>query len=407
MFTQDDLSKLTKSLVTRLPHIEPFLFVIPMRVLSPEEYQAKIPAHLPQTAACTSTEFLFQSEFIAQAPAPQQRGLILHEILHGALEHLSHPWRDKTITEESFFRLRNIAQDVVVENFVAELSEADQPGVKPADRYIQNFMPLPDSYAKYKGWNWRDVYEDLRSQADVQPNDSFDHHGYGDDNTPEAAQARAEAERLWKSAQKASEAARQALAGNAPGIDNIAITAAAEKVRWQDTLADFLQSIPSPERKTWTKVRRRPFCTRQEYRPSKTGEQPALDHVYLFVDTSGSMHGTLATVAADILGLMRAVQVSTLEIVYYDVGVQRRDVIDFDDMEGYTITSMPGGGGTAVRPAMEEVVGSPDYVQGAPFVVLTDGYDDYNIGSLPTGPLVWLSYEKPVNSDRGVSLLVK
>lgn len=408
-FTQESLRSLIKDLLLRVPQIEPFMFVVKMTVLPKELFVKQYGAMA--TACCTRNEFIFCDEFIGSLPVPKQRGLILHEIFHGALGHLTDPYRDNTITNESFRKLANLAQDYVNENFVREVGKADDPRSPENERAIQCNYEINETLNKYAGWSWRNVYDDLRANAQVQQNqggtgdgEGLDDHQFGEGEPSDGESANQE--RIWKAAREESEKIRDTLAaGNTAGAGDIAIKPDIHTVPWQQTLSHLMTSVPDQSRKSWSRVKRRPFALRKEYVPVHAGTVQALNRVYMLVDTSGSMHYVLDRCAADIMQLMHELEVQHLELVYYDVGIQERISIEQQDMREYRITHMKGGGGTCVRLAMEELVKDPEFEEGV-FVVLTDGYDDYRIGDLPIQNLIWLSYEHPVVSDVGTCVMI-
>jgi len=401
---QTELNNLIKDLTLRVPQLEPFMYVCKLRVLTSEEYAKIVPPPMPQTAGCSRKEFIFNSDFIDSLPAPKQRGLILHEILHGALGHITHPFIDKTLTYSSFKLLANVAQDYVIENIVNEIGKQESPTAKIEDRQIQCNYEVDATLLKYNGWNWRQVYDELRANAKEIP-PQFDQHGSPDDS--DSDEDANNSERLWKAAREESERINEELkASNTKGTGDIVIEPDVAIIPWQETLASLLTSIPEKTRKSWSRVKRRPFVTRGEYQPTIAGTRDALEHVYMFIDTSGSMYDVLNTCAADIMNLLHTIEVEKLELIYYDVGIQERIVVEAEDIKNFKIHSMKGGGGTCVKLAIDEVMKSEDYVEDAVFLVLTDGYDDYRLGDVNINSLIWLSYGTAIESDCGTSIIV-
>jgi predicted metal-dependent peptidase len=401
MFTQKDLVKVVKELTLRVPQVEPFFFVIPFEVVEESVYVETISPMA--TAAVSAKRAAFCDTFIDKLPRPKQLGLVLHEILHPALNHLSDPFIDHSVTRSSFKRLANIAQDFVIENMICEIAEAESPNIDMDKRPLQCNFVVDKNMLRFKGMGWRQVYEILRSECvdgGFGYGKEFDTHEDGEDG--EAGD-----DAVWQAARKESEQIQEALAkGSERGAGDIAIKPDKPVIVWQDILQSYLTSLPAPVRKTWARVKRRPFTLRKQYEPTRTGNLDALNHVYLLVDTSGSMHEWLPKAAADILNLFKVIEVGSVEIVYYDVGIQARVELDNEDLSDYKIQSMPGGGGTCINLALEELAKDPDFDLDAPIVVLTDGYDDYHVGNLQLGPIVWLSYAEKVVSDKGLSLQV-
>ena len=405
MFTQQDLNALIKDVTLRAPQTEPFFFVIPLLVMAEEQYAKEISPMC--TAAISANRAIFCDTFMESLTPAKRRGLIIHEILHPAFGHLSDPYVDRTLTYSSFKQLANIAQDIVIENVINEMAEAESPNLPAEKRPLSCNHPVDKSLLRFKGFSWRQVYDILREETPSQgegeggSGESLDTH-IGD-GVGEASIANA-----WKAAQEESVRISENIKqqGNQRGAGEIKIELAKPAVSWKDMLKDYLTSLPAPVRKTWQRVDRRTYGAYRKYAPTLTGHVEALGHVYLLVDTSGSMHEYLATAAADILNLFKVVDVGAVSIVYYDVGIQKQVDLTREDLEDYTIQSMPGGGGTCVNLAFEELSQGNDFDDSAPIVVLTDGYDDYRIGNLKVGPLIWLSYATPVVSDRGLCITI-
>jgi predicted metal-dependent peptidase len=399
MFTQSDLVKVVKELTLRVPQVEPFFFVIPFEIVEQEVYAKTISPTC--TAAVSAKRAAFCDTFIGSLPRPKQLGLVLHEILHPALNHLSDPFIDHSISRAEFKQLANRAQDFVIENLICEISEAEAPNIAPEKRSIQCNYEMGPNLFRFKGMGWRQVYEILRSEREEGDGNGgeFDTHENGEVDVGDEA--------VWQAARKESEQIQEDLAkGSDRGAGDIAVKPAPPVVVWQDILQSYLTSLPAPVRKTWSRVKRRPFTLHSKYEPTRTGSIDALNHIYLLVDTSGSMHEWLPKAAGDLLNLFKVIEVGSVEIIYYDVGIQGRVALDHDDLADYKIESMPGGGGTCVNLALEELSKDSEFDADAPIVVLTDGYDDYRIGNLEVGPLVWLSYAEKVQADRGLSLQV-
>ena len=428
---QAPLHNARKDILFRFAECEPILFAFPYMMVSKETHPEL------DTAGVGYTEALFNDEFFNARPPSKQRGLVLHEAFHALMGHIGDPWVDRSVPYHVFKRWQNIAQDMYIELTVDALGKSIQkwddvshkkdPAKYEATRWLLPNHPrkVLDANAKYIGWDSKSIYEDLKANAkpggggksgtggDGAGSEGGEGNTVDDHSKHDAAQpgkegegshaAREQFNATMERVREATEATKAAMkaAGTQAGTGHIKITPDEPKVPWQSLLRDLLTNTTVNEGICWSRVQRRPFMMRGEYLPSRSSTRRALDHVRLFVDTSGSMHGTLDQVAGDIMGLIGSLDVRRLSIHYYDVGLQ--ETVDLDEYEipGYQITSMPGGGGTQVYPAMKEVADDATY-DDVPTVVLTDGYDDYTgLGGLPYKNIIFLTYEQVGKSDIG------
>jgi predicted metal-dependent peptidase len=408
-----DLSPLFKTLMRKFPEVEPYLYLMPHRVVSAQQWSG--PKEMT-TAYTDGRECVYHEEFFTSLSQPKQLGLILHEVFHNVYADTTivNAWVDKTVTPASFYRLRNIAMDIRLENSIWELAQEDMPGVDFESLQVQPNYDI-ETLKPYKGWAWRDIYEDLKrknppkpggdgsSWGDGLPDQLDNHEQFGELSKAEQL----EHDRLVKRAKEQSDEIHERLRnqGQGRGEGVLAIKPEAPTVSWLDILRDHLSSIPSKQYSSWQKLSRRAL-SRGVYEQSLVGTEEALHRVTMMIDTSGSMHGTLNKVAGDILDLLNQMQVAELDLVYYDTGILDRQVVE--DLSNFTISSMPSGGGTQIAGALEEMVSDEAYTP-CPLVVLTDGYDDYGIPQSvkeQLGPVVFVSYGQAVTSNVGPCVVV-
>jgi predicted metal-dependent peptidase len=406
MFTQSDLTKLKAKLIGFVPHLEPFLFVIPINVITEVEWEATTPGLTP-TARVTRHAMEFVDTFIDKLDEPQRLGLLLHEILHLARGDLTQPWVDPRLTRQSFHMLANIAQDHVIEGWIAQIGRTASANATadPKTWFIRPNYP-ESKYKKYIDWAWRDVYEDLYDKADKAG--GIGKFGDGVD-APGEAPDDGELQTLIDRAAEESERIRQTLAGTKhEHMGDIKLKAAKAVVPWQQVLRQCLTQVPAKVKRTWATINRRVFGSTGEYATGRNGHEPGIGEVTLYVDTSGSMHTTLDRVGADIMRLLADFRPRVLNLIYYDTAILRRITVAGSKLRGFKVEAMPGGGGTCVAGAMIEQTSDRKH-RPHPVIVLTDGYDDYN---LPYNlrraftEIVWLSYGTPVHSSVGRSIVI-
>lgn len=410
-----NLKRSKQDLLAVVPEIEPFYFIVPMKVVREEEVRHLFPPGARCTAAAGPDGIVFVQEFMDTLTPAKQRGLVLHEVMHIARGDLSGGWVDTTIPFATFCLLRNVAQDVCIEWEVAKVGRGSSPvpatpatDKKTAADFVQCNADYP---VKYRGWGWRAVYDDLKSLMSKMPGggEGLGSAGMSSVDQVHPGEGGPEQERQLEEARSQSEAIRAASSaekGDVRGDGWMRVMQAPPVVPWQTVLREILTTVKDPEEKTWRRISRRALARGQVQRG--VGDVTTIPKIQLFVDTSGSMHDTLDTVAGDLMVLLRDIRPRQLEIIYYDVRVMAREKFDIEDMESAKVTQMPSGGGTSIRGAVEELVVEADFVP-CPMVVLTDGQDDY---SLPVelqqelGQVVWVSYDVPVNCGFGRSITI-
>ena len=391
------------TLIRHLPQIEPLLFVQSFTILADDAWVAKFGPSMP-TACATPSGFFFNKTFWDALPLNKQVGLVLHEVFHPALGHLSDPFRDFSLPAQSFKQLANIAQDIVIENAIYELANKIQTG-RPLEKRDIAQQYDPKVFLPYAGMSWRQVYEALRSQMKQQG------QGEGPGPVCDLSQARGqedstsgEVAQRWEAARQESEAIKERVRSQGSSGSGQTIDIAPEQavIPWQTYLINYLVSAPWPVRKQWSNIKRRPFTQSGAYVPKLGGQSNVLPIVNLFLDTSGSMSGDYGDLAAEVMAICSmAKKVMRID---FDVGVAFREVIE--DPEDYTITELHGGGGTCLRTAMCQMLEDREFNRDAPCVVLTDSGDNYDIADLGVA-CVFVTYGPMFTSDAGPVFMVQ
>ena len=114
------------------------------------------------------------------------------------------------------------------------------------------------------------------------------------------------------------------------------------------------------------------------------------------------MSGDYNSLAAEVMSI--CAMAKQVRRVDYDVGVAYQELIE--DPEDYEITELHGGGGTCFQTALNQMLEDRDFNRDAPVVVLTDGYDDFNVAHLGV-PCVFVSYGTRFTSDAGPVFVVE
>jgi predicted metal-dependent peptidase len=364
-----------RMLLSRLsPSVEPLLFAVPMIILSDDDYQEKYPGY-PLTALCSPNNFAFSESFFIGLSPQKRAGLVAHELLHGAFFHLSDPFIDRSIPFAEFRIRANIAQDIMIELMINELSNATKTS-GGALRIEQNHPPnLIKEYKKYAKWSWISIYHDMRDKRNPIDMDKIkkmilDGHASGEKITPEAT-AR------WEAAiEESKEVAKSA--GNKPGTMNITVPVIDSTIPWHTVVKDWLTSCKSPEVKSWAKPKRRIWASRGAYRPVN-GARDSVLKLNVWVDTSGSMHDALSSVSGEFKSI--AGMADEVCIVQYDYGLQMTSILSSQELESWEFGKFTGGGGTSVDKAIDELdeakweIDEGVIDRTAPILVFTDGED--------------------------------
>ena len=91
-----------------------------------------IPTQTIPTAATDGKDIFYNLDFLQSLPAPQQDGLLLHEVLHAALLHVI---RRRVRDAERW----NIAADIVVNGIICQQGCFDLPARGIRDIELENF----------------------------------------------------------------------------------------------------------------------------------------------------------------------------------------------------------------------------------------------------------------------------
>jgi predicted metal-dependent peptidase len=305
----------------------------------------------------------YGEEFVGSLTEKQLNFVVAHENFHVLYKHMT-TWR-KLWEEDP--KLTNMACDYVINQQIVDL-DPDQSYVQPPDIGL-----CLDS--KYRGWDAKQVYDDLKQQQDSGDDPdggdgqgSFDEHGF-DEAKSLSEQDRKELE------QAVEQAARQGdiLAGKLNGKTGRDIGAIPEpKVDWREQLQDFVQSVcAGRDSSTWRRPNRR-WLADGAYMPSPFSE--SIGPVVIGVDTSGSIDPhALNQLLAEISKIVEVMPPERLHLLYWDTEVARDEVYLPGEYGSLASSTTPaGGGGTdplCVQRFVESMNPKPELV-----VMLTDGH---------------------------------
>jgi predicted metal-dependent peptidase len=325
------------------------------------------------TAYTNGKDTFFDPKFIEPLTEKQLNFLVCHEAWHIALKQIS---TYKKLWKENP-RLTNMAADYVANQMIVD---ADPNG--EVVQFIEGGCLDP----KYKGWNTKQVYDDLKKQRDENGSGKgegspYDEHDFesGDEMTE------AEKEALGRAV---DEALRQGtiLAGKMGGNVDRSIQKMLEpKVDWREMLRDFMSSISNnKEMSTWRKPNRR-HLGNNVYLPSMFSE--TVGPIVVGIDTSGSIgEQELEQFLGELSDICVAVKPERVHLLWWDTKVAGVDVLEPDDYHDLVNKVKPaGGGGTDVSCVFDWV--EQEGVESEACIVLTDGYTPFP--SAPKYPVFW------------------
>ncbi len=317
------------------------------------------------TAATDGREVFYNPAFIAALPAAQVDGVMLHEVLHAALLHVTRRGaRDA--------KRWNIAADIVVNGMLF------QNGFQLPDGVIRDPDLERHSVEEVYALLGDDPQQELANpdlleiSPDAEP-------GEGQGRSPAQAgisqQAAKALERYWRDAlQQAASAARGLGQGSLPvGAERLIAGVTQERLDWRALLWRFLTRTPTD----FANFDRR-FVHAGLYVETLEAESV---RVFVCVDTSGSVDDArMRDFLGEVRGITRAYPHARAQLYYADAAVYGpHDLEDLGKPEG--------GGGTDFRPFFERI--AQDDVENAVAVYLTDGYGDFP-AEAPDVPVLWI-----------------
>jgi predicted metal-dependent peptidase len=334
-----------------------------------------IPTQHYPTAATDGKDIFYNPDFLQSLPAPQQDGLILHEVLHAALLHVFRRGvRDA--------KLWNIAADIVVNGIICQQGYFQLPEGGIRDTQLENFS-VEEIYEllQQQGCNYCLSNPDL---LDNSPGNNSRGEGLspesqqGLDSLSEAQKAQLEAH--WRNAmQQAAVIARTTNQGNLPaGMERELGALDTAQLDWRSYLWRYLVKTPTD----YSGFDRR-FIGRGLYLENLEGESVK---VYVAVDTSGSIDNQqLRMFLSEVNGILNSYPHLECELYYADADVYGAYELNLDS----EIPPPQGGGGTSFVPFFDKVTANWDGMVTAVCVYLTDGYGNFP-DTPPELPVLWV-----------------
>ncbi len=351
-------------------------------------YARFVPSADVATAATDGRDVFYSPAFLGELPPEHLDGVLLHEVLHAALGHVTRRGQREP-------QQWNVAADIVV-NGILTKNDVELPDGALIDAVLQDFS-VEEVFALLQRDDRQDeLPEGGADLLDAPPLDgdgsaAGSGEGDGDRDADRAGRGRAsqtrrkprtDAERRaleehWRRAvAEASAIARTTSAGTLPlGIERQFQLADRPKLDWRTVLWRFLTPTPTDFAA---------FDRRHLYRGLylETLESESL-RVVVCVDTSGSIDEQMVgQLLAEVDGVLRAYPGIECLLYYADAAVYGPYRIE----PGTPPPPPEGGGGTDFRPFFEAVTELG--VEHAVGVYLTDGYGSFP-DEAPSWPVLW------------------
>ena len=330
------------------------------------------PSHAIETAATDGRSVWVNPDYLQSLPPPHQEQLLLHNVLHAALLHVSR-------RGERDARLWNIACDIVVNGIIAQIEGLPLAHTALRDRRLEQ-LSVEEVYELLQKNASADDLE--LPDADLLDDQSSDERGEGgseDYETP--ATGRNEAlERHWRNAhQHANIIAFGVAQGRLhAGLQRELAMLSPARLDWRAHLWRYLVQTPTD----FQGFDRR-LISRGLYLDVLEGE--AL-RVYVAVDTSGSVDAQqLRLMVSEIQGILRAYPHVACDLYYADSHAYGPYPLADDEPPPPPV----GDGGTDFRPFFAAVERDRRPFEHAVCIYLTDGFGDFP-EQAPELPVLWV-----------------
>ena len=336
------------------------------------------------TAATDGRTIFINKTFWDRWTTPQQDGLLLHEVLHAALLHVSRrAGRDA--------ELWNVAADAIINGMLVREGYAlPEGGVRRPDLEHLSAeeayeMLLREAQRKQQSASMPSdgIGADLLSQAPGDADEATDagqpHPGTSPGNDDFWRQAQEQAERV----------ARSSAVGDTPrGMQRELGQLSTSRLNWRSYLWRYLTHMPTD----FNEFDRR-FVGRGIYLDAIAGESV---RVLVAVDTSGSIdHADIRLFLGELQGILSSYPQMQCELFYADARLHGPYVI-----KPHAPLPVPvGGGGTDFRPFFAHVVTHPFTFSKTVAIYLTDGYGNFP-DPVPKVPTLWVVTPGGVDLDK-------
>lgn len=314
------------------------------------------------TAATNGRDIFVNPDFLASLTVAQRAGLLLHEVLHAALLHVTRRGSRDAL-------LWNIAADIVVNGVIAREKHYELPPGGLRDPQLEDLSV-------------EEVYHILLTHPNRRPAIVISRDLLDGILAPGSLgeQGRAGLQEHWRHAmEQANTVAAAAGQGKAPAALLRELgTISPSRLNWRTHLWRFLVRTPTD----FLGFDRR-FIGQGQYLETLDGEDL---HVYVAVDTSGSVgRKEMSGFLGEVQGILAAYPHLRCLLYYADARAYGPYPLTATD----PLPPPKGGGGTDFRPFFNAVERDGDTHQGGVCVYLTDGYGTFPFQA-PELPVLWV-----------------
>ena len=351
------------------------------------------------TASTDGSRMMLNPEFVEKQTDEELKGLLVHEVLHMALQHVDR-LKDVLTTDPV---VANIAADIVVNGII------DDNKIKlPANAVRDN---------KLKHLSVREVYNILKqkqskNESHVEKNygsgvnqcltkpegkdgeDQKDDEG-GNDGQEEGGgsgnQSPDDSPNWPDILRSAATIAKMKSAGPVgAGLDRLFAELLSPTLDWRTLLYKYLTTYPTD----FTNFDRR-FVFRNLYLDDFDGTKLTAN---IYIDTSGSVDEKILTeFLSEVRGAIATTEHTEGVVYCFDTNLYR--ICDVSELDPSNFTPR-GGGGTSFRPIFNEAANPSDTFAPTLHIILTDGYADLDLPApAPNSSVLWVISPGGVDSD--------
>lgn len=338
---------------------------------------------IPTMAVNNFGACLYNPEFVDSLTPDELKGVLCHEVMHCALNHL-----DRLGKKD--IRVWNIATDLVI-NYMVTKNGLTLPSMVLGGGSEYD-LRLPKGNHTIKDIDKRpadSIYQEIEGLLPVNKKggnmngdgvnlpQGHDKHIYGDDkdNQKQSEINKGVSHRnkdFWKN-QLVESAMAGKMAGNAPsGLERIIDDILNPKMSWEQMLRKFVRD-KIPFDYTWRRPHKRSFST-GVYMPRMMKEGMSL---VLLLDTSGSMSKKdLEEVFGELKGIIQNIRGLDMHVIFHTT-----DVYEATHLTNPTLADLKAqigklqSGGTSHRPAFEYV--EKNIRDADVLIAFTDGYSNF------------------------------
>ena len=319
------------------------------------------------TAKTNGVSVEYGDAFVQSLTDKQLNGLVLHEVLHTAYQHL---WLWKELYKSNPNKA-NAAADFVINLEIADLA-------KQADAKVE--LPPGGCYdERYRGMDTIQVFRALPDQENGQG--GCDEHDW--DNAELSEEEFKEVQGTIENALRQGAILAGKTGGNVPRcIEELT----KPHVDWREQLREYMtETCASRDDSTWRKPNRR-WLTNDIYMPSSISE--AMGDIVIGVDTSGSIGGEdLKQFLSEVVGICDLTNPTKVHLLYWDTDVAAHEIYGQGEYSKLAQSTKPKGGGGTRAGCVSRYLNN-NKINPQVVVMLTDGYNDDWGKSWPS-PVLW------------------